>query len=34
MMCCDAILLIQGHIDQLNEGISFDEIQTFLELGV
>jgi hypothetical protein len=32
-VCRDAILLSQGHVNQLAEGIYLDKVQTFFELG-
>jgi hypothetical protein len=33
MVCRDAILLGQGHVNQLAEGICLYKVQTFFELG-
>jgi hypothetical protein len=33
-MCHDAILLGQGHINQLTESISLHKVQAFLELSI
>jgi hypothetical protein len=34
MMCHDAILLGQGHVNQLTKGIGLHKVQAFLELSV